>query len=57
MILAYYILSLKITTVDIRPYVTRAVNLLIAYGHFDVPQVFVWACMPGRYGYIHAHVK
>ena len=40
-------LNLQITKSDIRPHITWAVSLVIAYmyGHFILPQGFVWVCM------------
>ena len=38
-------LNLQITRLDIRPHIKWAVNLVIAYGHFNLPQGFVWVCM------------
>ena len=37
--------NLQITRSDIRPQVKWAVNLVIAEGHFKLPQRFVWVCM------------
>ena len=39
-------LNLQITRSDIRPHTKLAVSLVIAYGHFNLPQRFVW----GMYG-------
>ena len=38
-------MNLQITSSDIRPHIKFAVSLVIAYGHFNLPPVFVWACM------------
>ena len=39
-------LNLQITSLDIRPHIKWAVTLVIfAYGHFNLPQGFVWICM------------
>ena len=38
-------LNLQITRSDIRPYIKRAVSLMIVYGYFNLPQGFVWVCM------------
>ena len=38
-------LNLHITSSDIWPHIKRAVSLVIAYGHFDFPQGFVWVRM------------
>ena len=35
-------LHLQITIADIRAHLKWAVNLVIAYGHFNLPQGFVW---------------
>ena len=35
-------LNLQITRSDIRPHIKWAVSLVIAYGHFNLPQGFVW---------------
>ena len=35
----------KITRADISPQVKWAVNLVIADGHFIIPEGFVWICM------------
>ena len=37
-------LNLQITRSDIRPHIKWAVSLMIAYGHFNLPQGFVWVC-------------
>ena len=41
-------LNLQITISDIRPHIKWAVSLVTAYGHFHLPQGFVWVCM-GQY--------
>ena len=52
-----YFLNLQITRLDIRPHIKLTVSLVIAYGHFKLPQGFVWECMgqhtssPVRVGY------
>ena len=38
-------LNLQITRSDIRPHMKWVVSLVIAYGHFNLPQGFVWVCM------------
>ena len=38
-------LNLQITRSDIRLHIKWAVSLVIAYGHFNLPQGFVWVCM------------
>ena len=38
-------LNLQITRSDIRPHTKWAVSLVIAYGHFNLPQGFVRVCM------------
>ena len=35
-------LNLKITSQDIRPQIKCIINLVIAYGRFNLPQGFVW---------------
>ena len=35
-------LNLQITRSDIRPHIKLAVSLVIACGHFNLPQGFVW---------------
>ena len=37
-------LDLQITRSDIRPQTKQAVSLVIAYGHLNLPQGFVWVC-------------
>ena len=37
-------LNLEITRSDIMPHIKWAVSLVIAYGHFNLPQGFVWVC-------------
>ena len=37
--------NLHITRSDIRPHIKRGVSLVIAYGHFSLPQDVVWVCM------------
>ena len=44
-----FFLNLQFTISDIRPHIKLAVRLVIAYGHFALPQVFV--CMYGLCGY------
>ena len=34
--------NFRFTTSDIRPHTKLAVSLVIAYGHFNIPQGFVW---------------
>ena len=36
--------NLQFTRSDIRPHIKWAVSLVIAYGHFNLPQGFVWVC-------------
>ena len=43
--------ALQITRADKRPPVKWAVNLVIAYGHFNLPQGFVWASIHCSWGY------
>ena len=38
-------LNLQITRSDFRPHIKWAVRLVIAYGHFNLHQGFVWVCM------------
>ena len=38
-------LNLQIIRSDIRPHIKWGVSLVIAYGHFNLPQVIVWVCM------------
>ena len=38
-------LTLQMTRADIRPHIQWAVSLVIADGHFNLPQGFVWVCM------------
>ena len=38
-------LTLQVTRSDIRLHIKLAVSLVIAYGHFNLPQGFVWVCM------------
>ena len=45
--MAILFLNLQITRLDIRPHIKWAVILVIAYGHFNIPQGFVWVCMAG----------
>ena len=40
--IATLFLELQITRSDSRPHIKWAVSLVIAYGHFNFPQVFVW---------------
>ena len=35
-------LNLQITSTDIKPHIKWVVSLVIAYGHFNLPQGFVW---------------
>ena len=37
--------NLQIIRSDIRPYIKWAVSLVTAYGHFNLPQGFVWVCI------------
>ena len=37
--------NLQITRLDVRPHIKLAVSLVIAHGHFNLPQGFVWICM------------
>ena len=39
------LLSMQITRSDIRSQVKQPVNPLNAYGHFNLPQEFVWVCV------------
>ena len=41
----YILLNLQVTRSDISQHIKWAVSLLIAYGHFNLPQGFVWVCM------------
>ena len=36
---------LKLANHQIRPHIKWSVNMVIAYGHFNLPQGFVWVCM------------
>ena len=45
-------LNLQITRSDIRPHIKWAVSLVIAYGHFNLPQGFVWVCMSSHTHFI-----
>ena len=38
-------LNLQIIRSDIGPHIKLAVSLVNAYGHFNLPQAFVWVCM------------
>ena len=38
-------LNLQITRSDIALHIKWAVSPVIAYGHFNIPQGFVWVCM------------
>ena len=38
-------LSLQINRSDIRSHIKWAVSLVITFGHFNIPQRFVWVCM------------
>ena len=38
-------LNLQVTRSDMRPHIKWAVSLVIAYGHFNLPQGFVWLSM------------
>ena len=40
-----FFLNLEITRSDIRPHIKWAVSLVITYGHFNLPQGFVWALL------------
>ena len=40
-------LNLRITRSDIRPHIKWEVSLVIAYGHFNLPQGFAWVCSEG----------
>ena len=44
-VLTILFLNVQITGSDIRPHIKWVVSLVIAYGHFNLPQGFVWACM------------
>ena len=50
----YTFLNLQITRSDIRPYIKSAVSLVITYyyGHFNLPQGFVWVCMDSHTRFI-----
>ena len=37
--------NLQITGSDIKPHIKWDVSLVIAYGHFNLPPGFVWACL------------
>ena len=39
------LINLLITRSAIRLYIKWAVSLVIVYGHFNLPQGFVWACI------------
>ena len=41
----YFFLNLQVTESDIRPHIKWAVSLVITYGHFNLPQGFVWVCI------------
>ena len=41
----YTFLNLQITSPNIRPHIKWILSLVIAYGHFTLPQGFVWVCM------------
>ena len=45
-------LNLQIIRSDIRPDIKWAVSLLIAYGHFNLPQGIVWVCMSSHTHFI-----
>ena len=38
-------LNLQVTRSDVRPHIKWVVSLVITYGHFNLPQGFVWVCM------------
>ena len=44
-VLSSLFLNLQVTRSDVRPHIKWAVNLVIAYGHFNLPQGFVWVWM------------
>ena len=41
----HFFIKLQMSRADIRPHIKWVVSLVIAYGHFDFPQRFVWVCM------------
>ena len=41
----YSFLKLQITRSDISPHIKCVGSLVIAYGHFNLPKLFVWVCM------------
>ena len=43
--MAIIFLNLQITRSDVRPYIKWTVSLVIAYGHVNLSQGFVWVCM------------
>ena len=45
-------LNLQIIRSDIRPDIKWAVSLVIAYGHFNLPQGIVWVCMSSHTHFI-----
>ena len=45
-------LNLQITRSDIRPHIKWPVSLVIAYGHFNLPQGIVWVCMSSHTHFI-----
>ena len=45
-------LNLQIVRSDIRPHIKWAVSLVIAYGHFNLPQGIVWVCMSSHTHFI-----
>ena len=45
--------QVQISRSDIRPHIKWAVSLVIAYGHFDFPQGFVWVRMGLTYSLYH----
>ena len=45
-------LNLQIVRSDIRPHINWAVSLVIAYGHFNLPQGIVWVCMSSHTHFI-----
>ena len=46
-------LKLEITRSDIRPHIKWVASLVIAYGHFNFPQVFVWVIYGITYSLYH----
>ena len=43
--MAILFLNLQITRSDVKPHMKWVVSLVIAFGHFNLPQGFVWVCM------------